>query len=198
MRLNVWMVAAATLAAAGCASLQQLAALRQVDFALASLGQARVAGIDLARITAYQKLGPLDVARVAVALSRNDLPLEFVLNVKAENPANNKVTAKMVRMGWSLFLQEKETISGIIDQAIELPPGQPQTIPMTMRVNLLQFFNGPAQDLFDLAVALAGADPDPKKVSLRATPTIETPLGPINYPTPITVVSRTFGGTPKP
>ena len=182
----------------GCTGLQQLAALRNVDFALASVAGGRLAGIDLTKIASYNKLGPLDLAKVAVALGRKDLPLEFTLNLSAENPANNKVTAKMVKMGWSLFLQDRETISGVITQAVELIPGQPQTIPMTMRLNVLQFFDGPAQDIFDLAVALAGADPDPKKISLKAVPTIETPLGPMNYPSPVTIVSRTVGGPVKP
>lgn len=192
------MTGAVVIGVGGCTGLQQLAALRNVSFGLAGLVGARLAGIDLARVTNYSKLSPLDIAKVVVGLSRKDLPLEFTLNVAAENPANNKVTARMLKMGWSLFLNEKETISGIFDKPIELLPGQPQTFPMTMRMNVLQFFDGPAKDIFDLAVALTGADPDAKKISLKATPTIDTPLGPMNYPSPITIISRTLGGPSKP
>ncbi|MFN0177388.1 MAG: hypothetical protein ACKVZ0_01225 [Gemmatimonadales bacterium] len=197
--LRSWfLIAAAVGVAGGCTGLQQLAALRQVDFSLAGIVGGRLAGIDLTRITSYNKLSPLDVAKVAVALGRKDLPLEFTLNVRAENPADNKVTAKLIKMGWSLFLDDRETISGVTNQVIELPPGQPQIMPMVMRLNVLQFFDGPAQDIFDLAVALAGADPDAKKISLKAVPTIDTPLGPMSYPSPITIVSRTVGGGGNP
>jgi hypothetical protein len=193
--LSRWIIAGAVLlGVGGCTGLQQLAALRNVTFALAGVAGGRLAGIDLAKVVNYNKLSPLDVAKVVVGLGRKDLPLEFTLNVSGENPAGNKVTAKMLKMGWSLFLNDRETISGIFDQPVEFIPGQPTSFPMTMRVNLLQFFDGPGQDIFDLAVALAGADPDPKKISLKATPTIDTPLGPMSYPSPITIVSKTVGG----
>jgi hypothetical protein len=193
-----FLIAAVVGAAGGCTGLQQLAALRHVDFSLAGIVGGRLAGIDLTRITSYNKLTALDAAKVAVALGRKDLPLEFTLNVRAENPSDNKVTAKLIKMGWALFLDDRETISGVTNQVVELPPGQPQIMPMVMRLNVLQFFNGPAQDIFDLAVALAGADPDAKKISLKAVPTIDTPLGPMSYPSPITIVSRTVGGGANP
>jgi hypothetical protein len=93
-----------------------------------------------------------------------------------------------------LFLNDKETINGVLDTTLTLPPGQPVNIPFQMRLNLLQSFSGPAQDLVNLAAAAAGLRSDPTKISLRAVPTINTPLGPITYPSPITIVSRTVGG----
>lgn len=182
------------LLAAGCATLQQIAALRQVDFSLAGVQRGRLAGVDLSRVTSYNDLTALDVGRIALALAQKDVPLEFQLDVRAENPATNQVTATMVRLAWSLFLNDKETVNGVLDTTLTLPPGQPVTIPFQLRLNLLQFFNGPAQDLVNLAAAAVGLRSDPTKVSLRAVPTINTPLGPITYPSPITIVSRTVGG----
>ena len=178
----------------GCASLQQLVALRQVDFSLGAVGNGRLAGVDLSRISSYGSLTAVDLGRITLALAQNDLPLEFQVNVRAENPADNKVTARMIRLAWSLYLNDKETISGTLDTTFTLPPGAPVTIPMQMRLNLLQFFDGPAQSLVDLAASIAGLNRDSTKVSLRAVPTIDTPLGPISYPTPITIASRTVGG----
>jgi hypothetical protein len=181
-------------AAVGCASLQQLIALRQVDFSLGGVGNGRLAGVDLNRISSYRNLTAIDLGRITLALAQNDLPLEFQVDVRAENPVENKVTARLIRLAWSLYLNEKETISGTLDTTLSFPPGAPVTIPMQMRLNLLQFFNGPAQSLVDLAASIAGLSKDSTKVSLRAVPTIDTPLGPISYPTPITIASRTVGG----
>lgn len=188
------LLALLALLAAGCATLQQIAALRQVDFSLAGVQRGRLAGVDLSRVTSYSDLTAVDVGRIALALAQKDLPLEFQLDVRAENPADNKVTATMVRLAWSLFLNDKETINGVIDTTLTLPPGQPVNLPFQLRLNLLQFFDGPAQDLVNLAAALAGLKADPTRVSLRAVPTINTPIGPITYPSPITIVSRTVGG----
>ncbi len=175
-----------------CTSLQQLAALRQVGFALAGVTGGRLAGVDIGKIATGTRLSVLDYGRLTVALARQDVPLDFLVNVEALNPAENKVTAKMIRLGWALYLNEKETIHGVVDTVVVMEPGKPVIMPMRMRINLVQFFNGPAQDLVDLAAAVAGLNPDPTKISIKASPTIETPLGPLSYPNPITIVSRTI------
>jgi hypothetical protein len=185
-------------AVGACATLQQVTALRHVDFDVVGVRNGRLAGVDLARVSSYRNLTAVDLARITVAVSSNDLPLEFQVDVRGENPADNKVTAKLVQLSWSLFLNDKETISGVLDTAVALPPGEPVVIPMQMRLDLAEFFEGPAQDLVDLAAAIAGLKADPTVVSLRAIPTIDTPLGPIRYPSPITIKSRTVGGGSRP
>ncbi|MGE0442874.1 MAG: hypothetical protein AB7L66_11920 [Gemmatimonadales bacterium] len=195
IRIRTALAAAVLVGVAGCASLQQLAALRNVRFDLGPVRGGSLAGVNLSQVADYSRLSAVDVGRVAVAVARKDLPLEFVLDLRADNPAENKVTARMVRLGWSLFLNDRETINGVIDTAVVIPPGQPATIPMRLRLNLFQFFDGSARDLVNLAASLAGASADPTKISLKGVPTIETPIGPMSYPTPVTIVSRTVGGS---
>ena len=180
----------------GCATLQQIAALRQVDFSLAGTRNARLAGVDLSRVRSYRDLSAVDIGRIGLAVARKDLPLEFQLDVRGDNPASNNVTATMVRLAWSLYLNDKETISGTLDTTLAFPPGQPTTFPMRMRLNLVQFFDGPAESLVDLAASVAGLSTDPTRISLRGVPTIDTPFGRISYPSPITIASRTVGGPP--
>jgi len=177
-----------------CATLQQIAALRQVSFALAGVQDGRLAGVPLSRIASYQDLSAVELGRIALAVARNDLPLSFRVDVQAENPADNRATATMVRLAWSLFLDDKETIHGVLDTSYALPPGQPVVIPLQMQLNLREFFDGSAESLVNLAAGLAGLRADPTRISLRAVPSINTPFGPIAYPTPITIVSRTVGG----
>lgn len=179
---------------AGCATLQQLAALRQVAFALGGIQNGRLAGVPLARVAAYRDLTPVDIGRLALAVARKELPLEFQANLRADNPADNHTTATMVRLAWSLFLDEKETINGVLDSAVTIPAGQVVNIPLQMRLNVMQFFDGPAESLVNLAAGLAGINADPTRIKLRAIPTVNTPLGPITYPEPITIVNRTVGG----
>lgn len=181
-----------------CATLQQFANLRQVAFSLAGVQDGRLAGVPLARIQSYNDLSAIEIGRLALAVARNDLPLELTVNVQADNPADNGATATMVRLAWSLFLDDKETINGVLDSSYALPPGQAVVIPLLMRLNLREFFDGPAEDLVNLAAGLAGLNADPTRISIRAVPTINTPLGPISYPTPITIVSRTVGRDSPP
>lgn len=191
-RAALWFVLTAGVLGA-CATLQQVVALRRVDFSLAGIQDGRLAGVALTRIASYRDLSAIEIGRIAYAFARNDVPLEFRVNVRAENPAHNSVTATMVRLSWTALLDDKETVSGVIDSSFTLPPGQPVAIPLLVRLNMRQFFDGPAESLVDIAAGLAGLRSEPTRVTIRATPTIDTPIGPITYPEPITIVNRTVG-----
>lgn len=181
------------LGAMSCVTLQQVLALRHVEFALDGVRNARLAGIDISRVRSYRDLSTLDLARIGLALSRDELPLDMQVDVGAYNPADNETAATMTRMVWTLFLNDKETIHGIVDSSVTMPAGAKAVIPIRMRLDILEFFDGSAQDLVDLVASLAGLEADPTRVTLRAVPTITTPLGNITYPTPITIVNRTIG-----
>lgn len=182
-----------TLLLSGCATLQEMMALRNVEFSLDRLSEVQLAGIELERIRSFQDLGYADAARLTLAVSRNELPLSFRLHLLAENPAENSATARMVEMDWTLLLQGRETLNGVFEGDVALPPGEPTDVPIAIELDLMEFFDGSAQDLLELALSLAGQGGAPKNVTLRATPTINTALGPMRYPRPITIASRELG-----
>jgi hypothetical protein len=185
---------ALVLVTSGCATLQQFAALRSVDFSLDRVSDVRLAGIDLARIDSFDDLGLADAARLALAVTDKRLPMDFQVHLVAENPADNATDARLIRMDWTLLLQERETLSGVFENEVLLAPGQPTDIPISISLNLVEFFEGGAQDLLELALSIAGQGGAPKDVALRATPVVDTPLGPIRYPQPITILNREVGG----
>jgi hypothetical protein len=177
-----------------CATLQQIAALRDVDFSVDRLSGVRLAGVDLARVRSYSQLSVTEAARLASAVSQRTLPMDFTVHLSALNPEDNSVDARLVRMDWTLLLQDRETLSGTFADETILRRGQPTDVPIEVSLDLLDFFQGSAQDLFDLALSIADPNAPPTEVALRATPTVETALGPIRYPRPITIVSRDVGG----
>jgi hypothetical protein len=177
----------------GCATLREVAALRKVDFSLSGVNDPVLAGVSLKDVRSYKDIGFLDAGRLALALASKELPLTFVLKVRAENPADNTVPARFVGMAWTLFLQDKETISGTVDQNIVLQPGEPQDVPIVVGLNLMDFFDGGIRDLVDLASSLTGKEGSTSSIRLQVTPTINTSLGPIQYPQPITVINKQIG-----
>jgi len=180
-------------AVSGCATLQQLVALRDVDFDIDRVSDVRLAGVDLTNVRSYRDLGVADVGRLTLAVSRGEMPMDFRLHLTATNPAENSADARLVRMDWTLLLQNRETISGVFADETLLRRGQPTDVPIAMSLDLVDFFEGSAQDLVDLALSFAGQGGAPKEVTLRATPSVDTSLGPISYPRPITIVSREIG-----
>ena len=194
-RARVCTLASTVLVLAGaCATLQQIAALREVEFALDRISRLRLAGVELDGIRSASDVRPSDIARIAAAVATDDVPLEFLLHVRGENPESNTVDARLVALDWVLLLQDRETIRGGLDRAVVFPPGRPVDVPLSVRLDVADFVDGGARDLLELALSLAGAGGEPRDVALRATPTIETAIGPIRYPRPITIVSVRTGG----
>jgi len=186
-------LAALALTVSGCATIQQVLALRNVDFEVDRVSDVRLAGVDLDRVGSFDQIGFVDAGRLATAVARRELPLEFSLHLTAENPADNSVDARLVQLDWTLLLQDRETLSGVFADETLLRPGVPTDVPISISLNLVEFFEGSAQDLVELALSLAGQGGAPKEVTLRATPIVDTALGPIRYPQPITIVSREVG-----
>lgn len=191
--LPVLTLVALTTLTTGCATLNQFAALQDVAFSLDGVSNVRLAGVDLDRVRSYEDLGFQDLARLVSAVSQKELPLDLTLHVGAENPRDNDTDARLTRMDWTLLLENRETLSGILEDEVLLRPGVPQDIPVSVSLNLVDFFEGSAQDLFELGLSLAGQEGSPKEVALRLAPTINTPVGPMTYPQPITI-RRTVGG----
>jgi hypothetical protein len=191
-------LAAVVLGAAACATARRIAALRNVEFELAGVAHARLAGVSVERIAGYRDLSPAEVGRLALAATGREVPLDFEVQVRALNPAANGTVATLTRFAWSLLIDDREAVSGVIDSTITFPPGQAVVVPVRVHLDLRRFFDGPAQGLVDLAASLAGVRADPTRITLRAVPTVSTPLGPITYPNPITILNRTVGQRAAP
>jgi len=176
-----------------CQSLREVANLKDVRFRIDRATDARLAGVRLEEVQSYEDLGGADVARLAAAVSRGEVPFSFRLQVEAENPSSNGVNARLTKMDWTLLLDERETISGIFEREVVLPPGTPKEVPVDVKLDLVEFFDENLQGLVDLATAVGGDGP-PSKVQLRVQPTVRTPFGQMKYPNPITVVSKDVGG----
>jgi len=171
----------------GCAGVRETLALRQVDFRYDRISDPAIAGLPLTKFTHYEDLSLVDVGRLALAVASKDVPLDITVHLGGTNPAGNNTTARMVQLDWSYLVDGREIITGRLDQAYAFPPGETRDLPLGVRFNLIDFFGNDGKVLFDTALVLSGQRTSTKKVTLRLAPTIESPLGPIRYPVPITL-----------
>ena len=171
----------------GCTTLQQLAALQEVDFELDRLSNGFVAGVDLDRLRGGGQLGAGDLARLGAAAATGEVPLRFVLHVGAENPEDNPVAAQLVSLDWTLFLDGTETISGVYNDDRQIPPGAAVDLPIAMELDLARFFGRNVGDLAQLVGNLAGVSSQRQVIRLEARPSINTQYGPIRYPGTISI-----------
>lgn len=171
----------------GCAGLKETLALRQVDFRYDRISDPAIAGLSLAKLTRYEDLSIVDVGRLALAVAAKDVPLDITVHLQGTNPEANNTTARLVKLDWTYLVDDREIITGHLAQEFVFPPGRPTDLPLGVRFNLVDAFGGDGKVLFDTALILSGQQTSTRKVTLRLAPTIESPLGPIRYPVPITL-----------
>ncbi len=176
----------------GCTAIREVSNLRNVDFRIDRVSQGQLSGVDLENIESYRDLSASDIARLGASLADGEMPLSFVLHLEATNPDDNDVNARLTEMDWTLLLEEEETVSGTFDREITLEPGEPQDVPIDIELDLVRFFDDNLRGLVELASAVGGEGP-PQNIKVQVQPTIQTRLGPIRYPSPITVASQDVG-----
>jgi hypothetical protein len=193
--LTALLIAGTSVVWTGCQTLEQIAQLRHVDFGLDRVSQAHLAGVNIDQKNSLNDVRALEMARLIAALADGRLPLDFRLHVGADNPGENRVAARLVRMDWTLFLEGRETVSGRYDGDVLLQPGERTDIPIDISLDLVRFFGDNLNDLVQVALSLSGQGGTPRNVTLQATPIIDTPVGSIRYPRPVTIVSRDVGAS---
>ena len=169
----------------GCAAASQLAALRQVEFRFDHIGSPRVADVPLDRIRSYSDLSVTDAARIGVAVTSGEVPMDLTVHVTGRNPESNSVTARLVAMDWAYLVDDREAVSGRLTDPVSFEPGAAQDIPLRVRLELMEVFDERGRDLVEVALALAGQGSGSHRVAFRIAPTVDTPLGPVQYPVPI-------------
>lgn len=172
---------------AGCTALQEIAALRTVSFVFDRVSDVRLAGVPIGPGTRFSSLSLADAARLASAMALNQVPIELVAHVSAANPAANKVSARMLALDWTFFVEDRQTLDGALGAPVVIAPGTSSDVPLTVRFDLLQLGGGGARDVFDLALTIAGYSGARKDLRLELLPTIDTSLGPMRYPAPVVV-----------
>jgi hypothetical protein len=173
--------------------------LQRLQFKLGAINNFNLAGVNIGSIRNINDFSMLDGAKLLSAFTSGKFPASFTLNVLAKNPndgtgGTKNTSAVLKSLAWRLFLDDKETINGNISHSIEVPGvGKETTIPLDISLDLYQFFRDQGySSVVNLALALGGVSGSSSRVTLKATPTVDTFLGPIKYPGEITIVDKEF------
>ncbi|HYF04500.1 MAG TPA: hypothetical protein VEC36_14045 [Patescibacteria group bacterium] len=200
MKLRIMLLALfAAIVAAGCAGITDaLLNMRRLQFKLDNVNNFQLAGVNLSNKTSISDFSISDALALKRAFSNRSLPAQFIINVAAKNPndgtsGTRQSDATLSGLDWRLFIDGKETVAGGLASAVSVPGnGQTTTVPLSVNVNLYEFFANEGYDrLLNLALALSGAG-GTSRISLDARPTVNTAIGPIQYPGRITIVDKEF------
>ena len=186
-RLAPAAAAVALMLLGGCTAMQQLAALRDVTFTFDRMSGVQLAGIPITESSRWSSLSVTDVARLGVAAAGGHMPIQLTAHVRAANPADNPVAAQLLRLQWKLFVEDRQTLTGVVADPVSIAPGATADVAVAMGFDLLELGDRGARDLYDLGLGIAGFGGTRRELRLELVPTVETRLGPIAYPAPITI-----------
>ncbi|MBK9098982.1 MAG: hypothetical protein IPM14_12840 [bacterium] len=187
------------LTTSSCSVYQSMVNLSRLKFKLGAVNNFIVGGVNISNKSSLQDFNPLEVVNLTTAIASGKLPASFTLNVEAKNPNDGtggypKTDATLKAFPWRLEIDDVETISGSIGTPVTVPgTGEVTNIPLTMNIDLIEFFGNKGFDnLLNLALALGGQQGSSAKLSLFATPTVSSPIGDIKYQGELKIVDQSF------
>ena len=182
-----------------CSVYETLTNLSRLQFKVGAVNGFQISGTPFSGKSKLGDFNPVDLLKISSAFAQGSLPASFILNVEAKNPNDGtggykKTDATLQNFKWRLFLDDKETISGDIDQPVSVPgTGDVTIIPLRINIDLMKFFKDKDyESIVNLALALGGAQGSSSKITLFATPTVSSPFGNIAYTGELKLVDYEF------
>ena len=181
-----WIMAAFFLASA-CKNISDIKAFTEAKYTLQDITSINVNSINLSDKNRLDRFSFSEMATLYNAFNKNELLADAVLalNVELQNPGSREVTVTQLK--WQLLVDDKETLSGLVDEPVQLREGL-NTIPvrtplMVTKIDGQRNFEG----LMQLVNVLSSKGADRSNVVLQIKPTVQTSVGNVESPNFITV-----------
>ncbi|MCW8848696.1 MAG: hypothetical protein OQJ81_01855 [Melioribacteraceae bacterium] len=189
-----------TLLISSCGVYNSLMNLSKLKFKLGSVNNFKVGNVTINNKSKLSDFAALDILKLTSDVVSGKFPVSFTVNVLAQNPnsasssGSNLSDMTLESFPWTLYINDKETISGNISNPMKVPAIENTTvIPLEMNLDLLSFFKDDGlNSLINLALSLGGKDGSATKLRIVADPVLGTSLGNLRYPNPITIIDKSF------
>lgn len=188
-----------TLVLAGCSVYDTFQNINRLKFKLGDINNFKVLDISIENKKSYKDFSAMEIITLTSAVSKGDLPVSFTLNVIADNPNDGegggpRTDVSIESFPFTLFINEKETISGNIEKPVSVPgKGESEVFSLNISFDLMKMFKDKGiQELANLVLKIGGQGGDPSDLMIKAKPVLGTPLGKIDYPKELTIVSASF------
>ena len=183
-----------------CSVYETIVNISRLQFKLGNVTNFTLSGVDVSNKTRLQDFSALEILKISSAVAKGTLPVSFVLNVDAKNPNDGtggykKTNATLRSFPWKLFIDDKETISGDLNNSVTVPgTGEVTVIPLKMNLDMVSFFKDKNyESLINLALNVGGNNSGSgSKLELLAKPVVATAIGDIAYPNEIKIISAEF------
>lgn len=172
MRLRTLLIISCCLVMLSCDTLTQMTSFINCKYEFAGLSNPTVAGIDFSNVQSIDDLKPAALLKLTTGYMSGSLPLTTTVKVRATNP--NTAAAQLEGLEWAIDLDNKNLLSGAVDQRIAVAANGGQTIiPVAIQVNIMDLIAGESKDnVLNLVNSFLHVGESSSKVSIRVKPIV--------------------------
>ncbi|MBK7981749.1 MAG: hypothetical protein IPK06_17410 [Ignavibacteriae bacterium] len=181
-----------------CSIFNSVMNLSKLKFKLGAVNNFKVGNMLITDKTKLTDFAATDILKLTSQVVSGNFPVSFTVNVLVQNPnkssANSIADISLKSFPWTLYINDKKTISGNISNPVAVPAVENTTvIPLEMKLDMLEFFQGEGlNNLINLALNLGGAKGNTSNVKIIAEPVLGTQIGDLTYPSPLTIIDKSF------
>ncbi len=183
-----------------CSVFNSLMNLSKLKFKLGDVNNFKIGNTLISNKTQLKDFSTTDILKLTSQVVSGKFPVSFTVNVLAQNPNKSSTDNSGVNnislksFPWTLYINDKKTISGNISNPVNVPAVEDATvIPLEMQLDLLEFFKGDGlNNLVNLALSLGGQKGSSSNIKIVAEPVLGTPIGDMSYPSPLTIIDKSF------
>lgn len=173
---------------ASCAQIgditKSLMDLKNLDFKLSGIEQVRLGGVSFSKGMQLSDLSITDIAKLTSAATKSSIPIDFILNLEARNPNEDKgkkfkTTATLESFDFDVFLDGTKAFTGGLANPVKIESnGGTKVIPLKISFDLTKVVQDKQYTKFaNIAMNLAGFDTQKTKIKVEANPVVSTAIG---------------------
>ena len=173
----------------GCKTKDDLQAFKDAKYSLAGIDKLHLNGVSLLDKKRPEDFNFAEAAMLFAAFSDNNLAANSTLGLNVVLDEGSKDRSMTVtQLKWQLLLNGKQTLSGLVDEPVELRNGL-NTISVKTAVLLSEANGKPDLNKLMGLLALLGNQDKAKRpdIVLQIKPTIQTSVGPVEFPSFINI-----------
>lgn len=184
---------------AGCSVIKTLENVSRLKYRIHSADNYKISEISIGNKKSIRDFSAVEMLKLSSGILKGSLPLTFSLNIEAKNPNDGtggypKTDLTLDSFPYKLFINEKEIISGNIENPVTVPgKGESTLITLKIEFDIAKSFKEKSlDDILSLILNLGGISGSTSDLKLTVRPVIGTPIGKINYPNEISIIDKTF------
>lgn len=166
-----------------CKQLKEMQTMSKCEFRLKNIELLTLDNVDISKVKTINDLDAITIGRLGASLLAGKLPLTYRTNIESKNPNSQK--AALNKFDLHILFNNIDLVQTVINQRVEIGPGQTVTIPVMMTSDLGQVVKG--ESIRNLLGWLFPGNDTPAVFTIKIKPSVVVGPVTLSYPGYITL-----------